>query len=107
MQRAFLVALVLLIGISLLLSGCSSYSRTNSAGPQAQPAAASGEVQPTPSGSSLDQSVDAADQALNDLQSTLQSMDIPTPASTGDPDLDSAGQGLNGLQQTLQAEPAP
>jgi hypothetical protein len=134
LKKVFLFGLVILIGTGLLLSGCSSITGTNSgqlpltsSQPQTQPASASSQsqaqptsasaqalAQPTQTGTILDQSASDADQALNDMQSTLQSIDISTPASTGDQSmndvnqsLNNADQGLNSLQQTVQNEPTP
>jgi hypothetical protein len=47
------------------------------------------------------------DQILNNLQSTLQAVDVSTPGSTGDQSLNDAEQSLNNLLQTIQAEPTP
>ncbi len=134
MNKAFQFGLVILAGTGLILSGCSYINGTNSGQPlltsslpQTQPTPASVEApaqptpvsnqalaQPTPTGPSLDQSAADADQALNDLQSTLQAIDVSTPSSTGDQrmnDVDqsanNADQSLNNLQQTVQSEATP
>ncbi len=134
MKKAFLFGLVILVGTSLLLAGCSSINGTNSGQPQAQPTLASSQAQTqaplaqtlpsstpdqalaqtTPTGVVLDQSANDADQALNDMRSTLQSIDISTPASTGDQSMNGvsqsandADQSLNSLQQTVHNEPTP
>jgi hypothetical protein len=134
MKKAFLFGLVILVGTGLLLPGCSSIKGTNSgvppltssqpqtqptlasSQPQTQPTPASGQVlaQSSPTGADLDQSAADADQALNDLQSTLQAIDVSTPSSTGDQSLNDvnqsandADQSLNNLQQTVQSAATP
>ena len=134
MKKAFLYGLVILVGAGLLLPGCSSIKVTNSGQPpltssqpqsqatpasnqspaQATPASVQALAQPTPTGADLDQSAAEAGQALNDLQSTLQAIDVSTPSSTGDQSMNDvnqsandADQSLNNLQQTVQSEATP
>jgi hypothetical protein len=123
MKKAFLFGLVILVGTGLLLPGCSSIKVTNSGQaplasnqPQTQPTPASVQApaQATPTGAGLNQSAADADQALNDLQSTLQAIDVSTPSSTGDQSMNdvnqsanNADQSLNNLQQTVQSEATP
>jgi uncharacterized membrane protein YdfJ with MMPL/SSD domain len=134
MKKAFLFGLVILVGISLMLSGCSSNNATNSGQsplpssqpqtqqtsasnhPQAQSTPASGQIlaQSTPTGTALDQSANDADQALNNIQTTLQAIDVSTPSSTGDQSMNdvnqsanAADQSLNNFQQTIQSEATP
>jgi hypothetical protein len=130
-KKKSLVFSTLLLGISLLLSGCLLRNRINpgisatqpaipsnppltqstqtSAQVQAMPVPPSTQVQaqPTPRGPGLDESVAGLDQALKDLQSTLQAAVVPTPASSVDLNVNSADPDLDSLQQALQAEPAP
>jgi hypothetical protein len=123
MKKVFLFGVVILVGTGLLLPGCSSIKGTNSgqaplpsSQPQTQPTPASDQTlaQPTPPGAGFDQSAAEADQALNDLQSTLQAIDVSTPASSGGQSMNDinqsandADQSLNNLQQTFQSEATP
>ncbi|MGA2489308.1 MAG: hypothetical protein ABSF99_03845 [Anaerolineales bacterium] len=128
-MRKNLFKAAILLGLSLLLMSCqvNTNPQTNS-----KPAGSPGKTQSVPQATStsaaLDQSaVNQAEQSLNDLQNTLQSIDtnvnsvnitqidqslndlqnslaatdvpIPTP--------DTLDQDLNSLQQTLQAQPMP
>ncbi|MGD0879487.1 MAG: hypothetical protein ABSA01_15255 [Anaerolineales bacterium] len=134
MKKAFHYGLVILVGTGLLLPGCSSIHGTNSGQPplpssqpqaqpslksnqpQTQPTPASGQAlaQPTPTGAGLDQSANDADQTLNNMQSTLQAIDVSTPASIGDQSTNDvnqsandADQNMNNLQRTVQSEATP
>ncbi|MGD0877018.1 MAG: hypothetical protein ABSA01_02580 [Anaerolineales bacterium] len=123
MKKAFLFGLVIFVGISLMLSGCSSNNGTNSgqppltsSQPQAQQTSASNQpqAQSTPTSAALDQSANDADRALNNMQTTLQAIDVSTPSSTGDQSMNDvnksandADQSLNNLQQTVQSEATP
>jgi len=110
MKNLFLFGLVILMGAGLLLAGCSSNQGTHSGQPLTQPMLASKQPQaPSPlagSNTSIDASAAAADQALNDQQSTLQAEEASTPGSS-DQSLNDADQSLNDLLQTIQAEPTP
>jgi len=110
MKREFLLGIIL-VGMGLMLSGCSIINRINPGQPQAQPSSLASQVtsQPSPNdpNASLYQAASVVNQGLNDLQSTLQAVEIPTPGSSTDQSLNNTAQGLNDILQTIQAEPTP
>jgi len=136
MKKAFLTVVVSLT-VSLSMTACRWYPRLNpglqTENPASGAAPSGAPTQSAPSGLApkglpLDQSAGQADQALGDLQATLQSMNTdlnpldagpvdqslndlqgtlqvtPVPTVTVDTSLD---QSLDSLQQTLQAQPTP
>jgi hypothetical protein len=122
-----LLGFVLFLGTGLLLAGCSILNGTNngidcgqtlnqptslSSQPQDQQGSTFSQnlIQATPTDpyASINQgAADDADQELNDLQSTLQAVDVTDPASSTDQSLNGTAQGLNDILQTVQAEPTP
>ena len=126
MNKALLPGIVIFLGMGLLLAGCSILNGikvgTTLSQPLNQVTTASGQppeqggptssqnlIQPTPTDpfADINQGAADADQVLNDLQSTLQAVDVSTPSSSTDPSLNTTALGLNNLLQTVQIEPTP
>jgi hypothetical protein len=126
MKKLLLRGIVLFLGTGLLLAGCSILNGTNngtdsgqtlnqptslSSQPQDQQGSTSSQnlIQETPTDlyASINQRAADADQELNDLQSTLQAVDVTDPASSTDQSLNDTAQGLNDILQTVQTEPTP
>ena len=115
MRKVLIPGIILFVGTGLLLAGCSMLNGTKigSVINQAlrQPTSTSVqnviEATPTDAYAGVNQGAADANQALNDLQSTLQAEDISDPGSLTDQSLNDTAQGVNSLLQTVIVEPTP